>query len=1027
MLKRRPQLSGFLVGFAVTAVATYVLFQVFDANLDVDRVVYDFRVQHFNTIEPDERIVHVDIDDSAVDEVGRWPWRRQRIADLLGVIDELGAQYVLVDLLISEKELPYYDDPRLYPDRDIDPDMTFVGADDPSIVMADDELARVVREAGNVIMAVQMDARPPEAPSSMRERLAGLMRERPATTEAEAIRALAIGDAPEPRAAFRDAWLRQRIVRELATDFAMDAAELAERLNVDPRQVSGVLAGAKRVAAAEWVRRSFAFGQSVTLADVREAVFGDRVPRLSSEDQDIRKAYRAFLGLQDVKARLVEMKNIDLANLHHAASAVPILHPIGAVAMDVAAVNFSPDPDGIVRRIPPLIAYDGKVAKHLGVAGAAQILGLDLQAASMPTKRLLRIPLSDGTGEIDVPLDDSGNMVIPWTRTGSRWRLGDDFPHISAAALIEIVDNRAAMTDNETRLLYAWADVVASAKPETTQTNTETGESTTIYPDAAYRRRVRDLISKRGELESTSGAAADALQSEISELESAIEAEQKQAAAAIKMFAADIEGVPEAELMADEASRKAVTRIRRGAAILDETIPRLEAANRNIAEKVESLLGRLKPMIGERIVFVGFAATAQGDIVSTPIDARTNGVICHSNVLNGFLRNRFITPAPMWMEFPMCLLAGAIVGWWTSVRSPRFALSATIFLVVGVVAFGCFVLFQLYDIWYVLAPFAIVLMFCWAAVTLFRQLTAERDKRMFRTQLSQYTSPAIAARIAESPEAAEAFKKVQTRDITCYFSDLAGFTSISEREDAELVQHVLNVYLERMSKTIWRHRGLINKFMGDGIMAFFNSSVDPLDDHARIACETALDTVSELEELKREMKDDAAASIFAQLELRIGLAVGNCKNGDMGSELKADYTIIGDIVNLAARLEPANKVFGTEIMISGPLHERVKDDYDVRYLAELQVKGKNKTVPVYELIGRKGSMSDEQRAYVERFEAGVALYKQRKWDECIVHFTRMLARRPDDLGAGRYIDACQEMKAFAPSEDWAGALELKEK
>jgi adenylate cyclase len=93
----------------------------------------------------------------------------------------------------------------------------------------------------------------------------------------------------------------------------------------------------------------------------------------------------------------------------------------------------------------------------------------------------------------------------------------------------------------------------------------------------------------------------------------------------------------------------------------------------------------------------------------------------------------------------------------------------------------------------------------------------------------------------------------------------------------------------------------------------------------------------------------------------------------------------------------------------------------------LQVKGKAKTVPVYELLGRHGELTDEQRAYVERFEAGVRLYQERKWDECIVHFTRLLARRVDDLGASRYIDACQEMKAFPPGPDWAGALELKEK
>ena len=114
-------------------------------------------------------------------------------------------------------------------------------------------------------------------------------------------------------------------------------------------------------------------------------------------------------------------------------------------------------------------------------------------------------------------------------------------------------------------------------------------------------------------------------------------------------------------------------------------------------------------------------------------------------------------------------------------------------------------------------------------------------------------------------------------------------------------------------------------------------------------------------------------------------------------------------------------------MVSGPLRDVTKNEYEYRYLAELQVKGKSATVPVYELICRRGQLSDEERQYIERFEAGVALYKARKWDECIVHFTRILARRFDDLGASRYVDACQEFKRFPPDENWCGALELKEK
>ncbi|MCB9853948.1 MAG: adenylate/guanylate cyclase domain-containing protein [Phycisphaerales bacterium] len=1027
MFKRRPQLSGFLVGFIVTAIATFICFRVFDAKLQVDRDVYDVRVREFNTIEADDRIVHVDIDDSAVDEVGRWPWRRERIADLLSVINELGAKYILVDLLISEQELPYYDDPRLDPDRDIDPDMQFIGDTDSSIVMADQDLARVVHDAGNVIMAVQMDARSPGGQRSIEERLASLLGQTPDISESDAMTALSLEDRSEEHRAFREAWLRFRVARALSADFTLDAQALAKVIGADHRDVERIIAGAKREAAGVWIKRLFDSNPALTLADAREAIFGSRAARMHSDDQDIRKAYRAYLGLQDVSRKLVTPRQIDANDLYSADSIVPVLHPIGEAALDVAAVNFSADPDGIVRRVPPLIAYHGSVAMHMGVAGAAHILGLDAAKATLPSSRLMLIPKKDGSGDVEVPLDGAGNMIIPWTRTATRWREGEDFTHLSAAALIEIVDNRQAIEDNDTRLLYEWAEVVKSIAPPTEVTNTETGETTKQYPDDQYRENVRELFEKRVALRSANGPDASALQAAIDNLETAIDRKQKDAAGAVRLYASQIKDVTEAQLAADEGARATVERIRRGMGALDGTIPRLIESNARIAKDIESLIARLRPAIREKFVFVGFAATAQGDIVSTPIDARTNGVMCHANVMNAFLQNRFITPAPEWWEWPACLLAGAIVGWWTAHRSPRFALTSTLALLAGVTAIGCVVIFQRYDDWYALMPFAIVLLFCWSAVTLFRQLTAERDKRVFRAQLSQYTSPAIAARIAESPEAAEAFKKVQTRDMTCYFSDLAGFTTISEREDAELVQHVLNVYLERMSRAIWEHRGLINKFMGDGIMAIFNPSVDPLEDHARVACETALDTLSELESLRREMQSDPASTIFQQLELRIGLAVGDCKNGDMGSELKADYTVIGDVVNLAARLEPANKVFGTRIMISGPLYDRVADDFDVRYLAELQVKGKKNTVPVYELIGRAGTMSDDQRAYVDRFEAGVALYKQRKWDECIVHFTRMLARRPDDLGAGRYIDACQEMKAFAPDDDWAGALELKEK
>jgi len=172
--------------------------------------------------------------------------------------------------------------------------------------------------------------------------------------------------------------------------------------------------------------------------------------------------------------------------------------------------------------------------------------------------------------------------------------------------------------------------------------------------------------------------------------------------------------------------------------------------------------------------------------------------MCHANVLNAFLQNRFVTPAPVSIELLVCALLVGLVAPITAARNPGFALASTALLATLFAVVNVWWLFRTHD--YAMAGLSIiaVMFLCWSVVTLFRQLTAERDKRLFRGQLSQYTSPAIAARIAESPDAARAFKVVQTRDMTCYFSDLAGFTTISEQEDAEVIQTVLNVYLERM-------------------------------------------------------------------------------------------------------------------------------------------------------------------------------------------------------------------------------------
>ena len=1007
-LRNRPRLFGTMLGCIVSLMALAILWlsePPLQTNF-LDRPLYDWRVKNFSAIEPHPDIVHVDIDNGAVYEVGRWPWSRRQIADLLRVITDLDAQYTYVDLLISEPEAPFTRDASLDAQYLIEENFATVGSGAVPI-FGDLELLAVLRDAANVLMAVEFEF--------------GRVDQR------------GNADSDGNESAVGDTALIAKVTARLAHDFAADIESVAAAESLGVAEVQQVWARSKRTVAQQMVAFALIRNPTASLADIRESALGSRISAQTADDQDLKVAYREAVGRRDMLAGAPTTASASLQQyLRNANRLIPVLWPFRPALRSAAVVSFDADDDGVVRRVPPVVVYANRLFPHLGVAAALEILDLDLANATISEGgRQLTLPhKADGAG-VTIPLDGRGNMLIPWTRTGEDWRSGKDFTHISAAALMAIADARRAVTENELRIQYLWADAVALV--EGTTTRTVGGKTETVAGDAKFRIQLNEVFALERRLHTAEIAVErdakeiQTLRQTLTEARTVIAQAHEKTEKKARFFHRKIIGQREDGMAIDDQTAKRLNEFELALKIIDEQIPSVQQVNKQQQAHIDEMTARLRPLIEGKYVFVGFAATAQGDIVPTPIDSATNGVMCHANVLNAFLQNSFVTPAPITMELFVCALLIGLVAPITAARSPGFALVSTTLLAVLFVAVNILWLFQRQNYAMAGASIVVVMFLCWSAVTLFRQLTAERDKRLFRGQLSQYTSPAIAARIAESPEAAKAFKVVQTRDMTCYFSDLAGFTTISEQEDAEVIQTVLNVYLERMSDTIWSYRGLINKFMGDGIMAIYNPSVDPLETHPVNACESALASIEALDALKRERAESPEGRVFQDLMVRIGLATGACKNGDMGSELKADYTVIGDVVNLAARLEPANKVFGTQIMIAGPTYQRVRDQFDVRYLAELQVKGKSKTVPVFELCGRKGSMTEEARAYAARFEEGVALYKARRWDECIVHFTRMLARNPSDLGAARYIDACQELKAFPPNDEWAGALELKEK
>jgi len=259
--------------------------------------------------------------------------------------------------------------------------------------------------------------------------------------------------------------------------------------------------------------------------------------------------------------------------------------------------------------------------------------------------------------------------------------------------------------------------------------------------------------------------------------------------------------------------------------------------------------------------------------------------------------------------------------------------------------------------------------------------------------------------------------------VTVMFSDVAGFTSISEKlTPAELV-HLLNEYLTEMTDIILANQGIIDKYEGDLIMAEFGIPVF-YENHPYMACKAALEMQKRLHFLRKKWQEAGKPLVRA----RIGINTGNVIVGNMGSRDVFDYTVMGDHVNLGSRLESANKFYGTYIMISENTYEYVKNDYFTRELDLIRVKGKEKPIKVFELIAFKDEkLEDNFLKLLEVYNTGLQSYKSQQWDKAIDSFETCLKFVPDDMPSAEYRTRCIEYKFNSPGPDWDGVTVMKEK
>jgi adenylate cyclase len=421
----------------------------------------------------------------------------------------------------------------------------------------------------------------------------------------------------------------------------------------------------------------------------------------------------------------------------------------------------------------------------------------------------------------------------------------------------------------------------------------------------------------------------------------------------------------------------------------------------------------------DKIVLVGASATGIGDLRATPFGGLDfPGTEIHANLIDNILNQQFLVHhAPQVLtDIGFIFLFGIPLGIWLAVVQPRWMVFGFALLLpfAGMVYWGF-----LHGWWLnFIVPAVFTLIPNVSLVALYRVLFEEQEKRRVRGAFQQYVSPEVIRRLLDDPERV----KPRKTEVTVLFSDIRGFTSISESLDAQELADLLQSYLTEMTRIIFQHRGTLDKYIGDAVMAIWGAPFDQ-PNHAERSCLGAINMLSRLAELQADWRAQGKPA----LDIGIGINTGVASVGNMGSSLRYGYTAIGDAVNLASRLEGLNKEYGTHILISESTQRELHTDkLMLREIDLIRVKGKLKPLTVYEILA-PDIAANNGKELVELFGTAREVYKRHDWLAAISAFEMVLSRWPDDGPSRIFLARCVEYVSEAPASDWDGVYVMKHK
>lgn len=724
----------------------------------------------------------------------------------------------------------------------------------------------------------------------------------------------------------------------------------------------------------------------VDFAEVRRRVLPDESPSTASPLS--RLLEREYRGIKAILA----LDRFTLPNPGDFSVWLDSLPPVELLGRAVAGagfVDYEPDTDGVIRSLR-LLKEQRRVYPQIGLALACKMLGVDVRKISMQGIQLV-IPLPPGEKQsemsIPVSLQQYPFMLLPWFGPpDAGWVVMYDHPrhqrqasHMPLSLAWEAVQLRDRIRHNnavaDNALGVVW-----------TEDKVKKYEANLPPPDDAE-------------------ARAPILRSIVED----------------KFIAEQIAMLAEAKKQGEKLSEDE-------ALLLDRfgVLKAVLQSNAELAGQYRALRQTLREALQDKATLIGWTATAvAADFVPTSLHAKLPGVMVHGVVFNALMTGE------LWHHAPRLLgvLAGAVLGLLVTaavaVLSPLASTLVTLLLGVSYLLFNALLLFDYGNIVLDLASPELAVSLIWAGCVAFRYVDERLSRARITSSFRNYVDPALVDYVIENPT--QTTLRGEVREMTVVFTDLAGFTTMSEKLGAETVP-LLNEYFGLMVPAIRRHRGYVNKFLGDGIMFFFGA---PLANprHAHHAVEAVLEMQVLLERFNQSLKKRDLAAV----KMRAGVLTGEMVVGDAGSlttprpeDRASDFTVLGDNVNLASRLEGANKATGTLVLLAERTAELLGDRFLLRPIARLQVVGKSRGVMTYEPIALASEATEEQKQLVATTRAMITLYESQRFFECLTAADELdHAFGPCKL-AELYRKSCR-IHLVEPPQNFHGEIVLTEK